>query len=267
MAPKHHFLPYEGGRLHVLEWPSSGPTIVCQHYMWTTADVWADLHGALGGRYRVLSVDAPGHGGSDPLDPEDPARTMRHVMDTLVDGPAYVVGASNGARRCTFFALRHPERVRKLVFTELPILAPPTARDEERQRMASLPPAMRSFDELFEAYRKHIYPKADRVLLRQFLERNCAPVDGLWRTRTTIDEIPELLSDVDLTPPAFRGLSMPVLIVYGENSRLCGHAGAELLQAQIADSRVIGLPGCGHIVHLNQPDRLHAAIGAFFEER
>jgi len=261
--PLHHFLRHDAGRLHVLEWPASGPTIVCQHYMWTTADVWSDLFDALGGRFRVLSIDAPGHGESDPLEPEDPAQTMLAVMDALVDGPAILVGASNGARRCSFFALRHPERVRRMIFTELPILAAANARDNERQRMGALPPALRSFEELYEAYRRYIYPRAEPTLLRQFLDRICSPVDGIWRTRMAIDEIPTLLADVELAPPAFRNLSMPVLLIYAQNSRLCGRAGADLLHAQIPDSRMVGLPDCGHIVHLNQPDRLHAAIGEF----
>lgn len=262
-SPLHHFLNHDGKRLHVLEWPSGGPTIVCQHYMWTTADVWSDLFDALGGRFRVLSIDAPGHGESDPLDPEDPARTMLGAMDALVDGPAILIGASNGARRCSFFAIRHPERVRRLIFTELPILAPTTARDNERRRMATLPPAPRSFDELYDAYRKLIYPKADPALLRLFLQRVCAPVDGVWRSRLSVEEIPTFLSDFELTPTAFARLPMPVLILYAQNSRLCGRAGAELLNRAIPNGRMVELPDCGHIVHLNQPDRLHAAIAAF----
>jgi pimeloyl-ACP methyl ester carboxylesterase len=263
MQPQHHFLRHPAGRLHVLEWPSDGPTIVCAHYMWATADVWADLFDALGGRYRVLSIDAPGHGESDPLDPEDPAQTTRSVFDALVPGRAILAGASNGARRCTFFALRHPERVSRLILAELPILAKPDSRDSERRRMALLPQAPHSFEELYAAYRERIFPKADPVLLRGFLQRICAPVDGIWRSRVSIDEISRELAEVELTPDAFAGLAMPVLLVYAQNSRLCGPDGASLLGRAIADSRVVALPDCGHIVHLNQPGLMHAAIAEF----
>jgi pimeloyl-ACP methyl ester carboxylesterase len=40
------------------------------------------------------------------------------------------------------------------------------------------------------------------------------------------------------------------------NSRLTTCALAKLTAVRMA-------PDCGHIVHLNQPDRLHAAIGDF----
>jgi pimeloyl-ACP methyl ester carboxylesterase len=265
MQPQHHFLRHAAGRLHVLEWPSSGPTIVCQHYMWSTADVWTDLFDALGGRFRVLSVDAPGHGESEPLDPEDPAETLLTVLDALVERAAVLVGASNGARRCCFFALRHPERVSRLVLSELPILAKGNARDSERERVSRLPAAPRSFGEIYDAYRKLIYPKADPTLLRSYLQRTLCEVDGVWRGRLGITEIPQLVVDAELTPDVLARLAMPVLVLYAENSRLCGRAGGEILQRAIPGSCLVALPDCGHVVHLNQPDRLHAAIAEFCE--
>ena len=268
MQPVHHFLPHERGRLHVLEWPcrgpDSGPTIVCQHYMWTSAEIWADLFGALGGRYRLLSIDAPGHGESDALDPEDRAQTLLSVMDPLVGDRAILVGASNGAFRSTAFALRHPGRVSRLVLVEPPVLAHGNSRDAERQRMSALPAAPQTFEDLFAAYRRHIYPRADPALLKLFLERTWNLRDGAWRARLSIDEIPGEINGFEMTTAApYTGLRMPVLVVYGQNSRLCGPAGAELLRNAIPQAAIVGLRECGHIVHLNHPERLYQAIGDF----
>jgi pimeloyl-ACP methyl ester carboxylesterase len=258
--PLHHYLPHDDGRLHVLEWPSNGPTIICQHYMWTTADVWADLFDALGGRFRVLSIDAPGHGESDPLGLEDRARVMLGVLDALVDGPAIFVGASNGAFRSTSFALMHPERVKRLILVEPPVLAKATSRDNERQRMSALPEAPKSLDELYSAYREFIYRFADPELLRTFLRRTWKSVDGVWKQRLSISELPEEANGIVFTPQVFGGLRMPVLVIGAQSSKLCGPEGAALLKAVIEDSSTECLPDCGHIVHINQPTRLHQAI-------
>ncbi|HXC39017.1 MAG TPA: alpha/beta hydrolase [Burkholderiales bacterium] len=263
MQPLHHYLGLADGRLHVLEWPSEGPTIVCQHYMWTAADVWADLFEALDGRFRVLSVDAPGHGESDHIDPEDRAETMLAVVNALAGGPAIFIGASNGGLRNTAFALRHPALVKRMVLVEPPILAKPDARDNERKRVALLPEAPRSFEELYSAYRKFIFPNADPALLETFLGRIWKEADGAWRQRLTISEIPGEINGFDLKPQTFARLDMPVLVVAGQNSRLCGPSGADSLRSTIRDCTAVVLPDCGHIVHVNQTPRLHQAIEDF----
>ena len=263
MQPLHHYLPLADGRLHVLEWPSEGPTIVCQHYMWTSADVWTDLFEALGGRFRVLSVDAPGHGESDPVDPEDRAETMLAVMNALAGEPAIFIGASNGSLRNTAFALRHPGLVKRMVMVEPPILAKPDARDNERKRVALLPEAPRNFEELYSAYQKFIFPNAAPDLLKTFLKRTWREADGAWRQRLTISEIPEEINGFELKPGTFARLDMPVLVVAGQNSRLCGPSGADTLCNAVRDGVSVVLPDCGHIVHVNQPARLHQAIGDF----
>ena len=47
-----HVLRWQGRRLHCLEWPAEGPTIVCLHNQWGTADIWADRNVTLLARIR-----------------------------------------------------------------------------------------------------------------------------------------------------------------------------------------------------------------------
>jgi pimeloyl-ACP methyl ester carboxylesterase len=103
-----------------------GEPIVLVHGFASTAQVnwvnpgWvATLRSA--GR-RVIALDNRGHGASSKLyDPADyhsarMAEDVRALLDHLGLGRADVMGYSMGARIAAFFALAHPDRLRRAVF-------------------------------------------------------------------------------------------------------------------------------------------------------
>jgi len=72
--------------------------------------------------HRVIAVDNRGHGRS--AKPHDPgqygapemAEDVRRLMDHLGIARADLMGFSMGARMCAFLAIRHPDRVRSVIF-------------------------------------------------------------------------------------------------------------------------------------------------------
>ncbi|MGH0033223.1 MAG: alpha/beta fold hydrolase [Myxococcota bacterium] len=57
-------------------------------------------------------------------------------------------------------------------------------------------------------------------------------------------------------------IACPVLVVRGGDSGLLTHEGAALLAREIPDGRVLEIPGTGHNVHLERPDRVAEALAA-----
>ena len=83
--------------------------------------------GARGGRPRVIAFDNRGHGQSEKLyEPERygapiMAEDARPLLDHLGIERADVIGYSMGARIAAFLVLKHPERVRSVIFGGLGI--------------------------------------------------------------------------------------------------------------------------------------------------
>ncbi len=101
-------------KLHADVW-GNGPNLVMLHGWGMNNAVWSELRPGLTSRYRVTCLELPGHGesGYDPL---------RYRLDDWVDAcldaaPPHArwVGWSLGGQVALRLAIRHPERVERLV--------------------------------------------------------------------------------------------------------------------------------------------------------
>lgn len=127
MNPKSSTLKVPGAKLYY-EVLGSGPLLLTIAGGPSDAGVFADLSRQLADRYTVIAYDPRGnsrsHFDSEPVEQQldvhgdDAAR----LIETLGDGPAYVLGNSGGAQIGLNLAARHPERVRVLVAHEPPCL-------------------------------------------------------------------------------------------------------------------------------------------------
>jgi pimeloyl-ACP methyl ester carboxylesterase len=106
----------------------SGPPVVLLHGGALSAAVWAPLFGALSG-YRLLAVDLPGHGLSDPLryrrgHVRQHARALiDDIFDALELDEAPVVGNSLGGMFALWHAASGAERISRLVAIGEPAVA------------------------------------------------------------------------------------------------------------------------------------------------
>ena len=70
-------------------------------------------------RYRVIALDTRGHGGSPrgeaPFTIAQFAEDLLSFMDSLHLSSAHILGFSDGGNIALCFALKHPERVRRLI--------------------------------------------------------------------------------------------------------------------------------------------------------
>jgi pimeloyl-ACP methyl ester carboxylesterase len=121
-----------GARVRLLS-HGSGPPLVLFHGVSLSAAAWAPLFAALSG-WRVLAVDLPGHGLSDP----DSYRSgqvrqrARELIDDTFDAlgldEAPVVGHSLGGMLALWYAAAGTERISRLVAIGEPAVALPGVR-------------------------------------------------------------------------------------------------------------------------------------------
>ncbi len=97
-----------------------GPPLVLMHGTTSRAEVWrrSGVVDALKSSYRLILIDARGHGESDKPDlpsaylPEPKANDVTAVLDQLDIGSAHFLGYSMGGRLGFDLCLIAPERLR-----------------------------------------------------------------------------------------------------------------------------------------------------------
>lgn len=117
-----HTIPSDGLTLAVEEF-GKGPPLVFAHGLTGNRHVTRAQLTPLAGRYRIIIYDQRGHNDSTPVTepalyaPARMAADMTAVLDALSIEKAIVGGESMGAATALLFALRHPQRVDKLLLT------------------------------------------------------------------------------------------------------------------------------------------------------
>ena len=119
------FVTVEGLQTYVLEaGPPEGPAVVLIHGLGGSTFSWRETIDPLADAgYHVIAFDLPGFGLTDkPLayDYGHPhqADFTAHLLDALDVSTATLVGHSMGGNIIAHLALRHPERVERLVFVD-----------------------------------------------------------------------------------------------------------------------------------------------------
>jgi 2-succinyl-6-hydroxy-2,4-cyclohexadiene-1-carboxylate synthase len=237
-----------------------------------SSEDWREVTSALGGRFRCLAVDLPGHGGAVGLPPEaytieGAARTVLDLLDAElgVERPA-VVGYSMGGRLALYLALRHPERCAGL-FVEsaspgLEDAAQRRARREDDEQRASVLETGDLDGFLASWYRQPLFAS---------LARREGMVEALIDTRRRNDprELARSLRGMGTgSQPSLwgelAGLRIPTLAVAGGlDERYVGIANR--MASSSPRVRVGVVPGAGHNVRLEAPEAYLASLQGFLQ--
>jgi pimeloyl-ACP methyl ester carboxylesterase len=209
--------------------------------------------------FSARRLNAPGYLLSDNLREETP--TCRDYADALADfvaalgiGAFDVVANSFGSRVAQGFAYHHPGRIGRAVFTGTSVAEGTAPHEHARSleaRARMIARGSYGFGERAAALLGSA-ATATTVALVQHTLRATNPVGFMQAARFTAS------GDA---PPIGAGLSMPLLMIQGEEDRVTPAAGnADLLARVLPQSRVVRLPGCGHLPEVEFPERVNALI-------
>lgn len=253
----------------------AGVPIVLLHGFTGSTRSWDEHLPALLDLADVIALDQLGHGRSDA--PAQPARyRVERVVDDLtalldaLDAPrAHVVGYSMGGRVALQLAVSRPERVASLV---LESASPGIASEAERAAR------VRSDDDLAELAERDglaafvdrwegvplfasqaSLPPETRARLREQRLAGSAPGlagslrgMGAGQTPCLVDRLSEL--------------ACPTLLLVGARDTRYVALG-RAMAAAIPRARLMEVADAGHTIHLEQPARFGALVGAFLAEQ
>ena len=261
----------DGIGLHVETYGEGPPILFSCGYSTTRENFRAQVEPLVAAGHRVLLWDYRGHGDSDA--PDDPdAYSFDLVLDDLgrvldwgaPKTPAVLAGFSFGGALSLHFALRHPERVRALVLIDTgPGFKNPDAQAgwlAQIERIATNleTRGIQSFVESRAAAtaigRRPELPAAQHAAraiakvsprgVANFGRRVSGPIPGC------IDELSQIAA--------------PALVVVGEEDEAYLRA-ADVMASRLPKAKKVVIPRAGHVVSIEEPEELNAAITEFLK--
>jgi len=242
-----------------------GPDLALVHGWGLGAGVWNGIVDVLANDSRVHVVSLPGYAGS-PDDRADFSATADALAAALPAGTC-CCGWSLGGMLALAAAARHPRHFSRLV------LVGSTARFlRDDGWPAAQPP------ELLDTFRHAIADDARTTLTRfvmlfnqgdtkaRAVARALTPLlaDGLPATATLLRGL-GWLAEADLRD-LLAGLTLPTLLLHGDQDPLMPFGAAEMLAARIPRARLERFAGCAHAPFISAPERFTDLLRSFCHE-
>ncbi len=261
------FFVDQGGRVHYRV-VGSGPPILFVHGFASSMVVWDGLVRTLGASRTCILVDLPGFGLSDKHErdysPEALADTLALLLRELgIAGPVDVVAHSWGSSVTLALALRHPERVGRIVLTSAWIYAQQLPLFFEWARIPGIGEALwgwfyteqpgYKFSGAFYDPDRFASPAVED-LIREAFRRPGAVRAALEAARGQRFEALER---------RYPTIVQPALLIWGREDQVSEIHFAERLNAELPNSVLQVLAQCGHMPMLEHPARYGALVHGF----
>ncbi len=267
------YVEVEGHRVRYVE-TGSGPPLVLVHGLGNSILTWRKNFAPLGRNFRVIGLDLPGHGLSDPprrrFDLSASALFLARFMDALGVESAHMAGSSMGGIIAVEMALRYPGRMRSLTLVDSVGLGKEIARF---LRLGSVPPLGEVFDRptydhAVKINRWLVYDPAriDDEAVRQWHEYKTRPGAAratlqflrvgvtLFGQRRRIMRLNEL-----------KDLRMPAMVLWGREDPLVPVAQAFAAKEAAPNLTLHVFEKCGHWPQVEHPEEFNEHLTAFVE--
>lgn len=263
------FVVVDGAKLHYQR-AGTGRPLLLLHGLVGSAKNWRCNISFLSRDSSVYAIDLFNMGESDRIPGLDAgleatADRLASYMDALGLTEADIAGHSHGGAVAMMFAARHPGRVRRLI-----LFAPANPFCDLGKQLISF------YQTRFGTWFARKLPFLPRMLKATALSRmygdprRVAPdaLDGYTQglhIPGTVDHVLQIVQrwfeDMGLLRSVLPGLTeKPTLLIWGDRDRAVGLTSARELHRTLPQSRLIVLPGVGHIAFEETPDVCNQAM-------
>lgn len=272
-----------GTRLHFVTAGASGPLLLLLHGFPEFWYSWRAQIPALARRFRVVAPDLRGYNLSDKpsggYDVASLVEDMRGLIAALGEREAHVVGHDWGGAIAWALAIRAPDAVRRLAILNAPhpgtflraLRSPGQLRRSAYIAFYQLRgPAERAIARDDYAQIRRMFRAADRGrawLADEDIERFVTALARPGALSAALEYYRRLAR-----PAAFRQTSplrviaAPTLVLWGELDTALGTGLLDGLDRWVRDLRIVRFPTAGHWLNQQEPERVNAALEAFFAE-
>ncbi|MCV7412525.1 alpha/beta fold hydrolase [Mycobacterium florentinum] len=262
-APSIAYRVINGLRVQYLDY-GMGPAVVLLHGMASSWQWWLENIPALAQQHRVIAVDLPGFGQSDPLPaPAEMATHARTVLDLLTElgiESATVTGHSMGGLVAIEMFKADPRRTSRLILVDsggVPM---------SERRLAVILVVLRLCSAILRrrfvrhalATRMWVRRIALRAALRDprvMSAQLAAMTMPTFGGPGSVDAIPAAARSVHATVP--ESITCPVLLVWGEHDVVVSPKSAYQMHDKLPDCELAVFSDSGHCPMVEFPDRFN----------
>jgi 3-oxoadipate enol-lactonase/4-carboxymuconolactone decarboxylase len=241
--------------------PVGAPVIAFSHSIGASLEMWEAQVAAFAGQYRCLRYDTRGQGRSEVIDRpthvDDLADDLAALLDALGIARANMVGLSLGGMTAQAFALRHQEKLDRLVLIATTAKMDPQFWQDRQAVVRREGYGSFIAGVLSPRWFTADFAKRSPGTITAFRER--FPKD--WRGYAVCCGVIETL---DLAE-RIAAIRAPTLIMVGAEDPATPLAMSEDLRNRIPDAEMIIIPKLTHLLVVERPDVVNPYIAAFLE--
>jgi len=273
--PDSLFIEVNDLSVHYKAQGSGEPVLVLLHGFGASSFSWQQVQSRLAQQRSVVAFDRPAFGlterpqewdGPSPYGTENQVALTTGLMDALGFEQAVLVGNSAGGTVAALTALEHPERVRALILVDAAIYT------------GGGTPAF-----LQPLFQTGWFDRVGLLLARQIQVRGRAFAESAWHDPSQLT--PEMWAGYtrplqaenwdralwELTkasrpqniPERLGELTLPVLVITGDDDRIVPTADSIRLANALPNARLVVIPNCGHVPQEECPQEFISAVEEF----
>jgi len=229
------------------------PPIILIHGAGSNHLIWpADIRRLPG--QRVLAADLPGHGKSSGISQQALSIYADQMVDFLAALGLYqavFIGHSMGGAIALDLAARHPEQVAGLgLIATGAYLGVDASFLETLSHPVMVPTALHQFQT--KAFGPHAAPTLIEQCMQAMKEVRSSVLYGDWRACAKFD-LREAVAKIEA----------PAWVIAGSEDRLTPIAYSHFLAERLPAARLQIIPGAGHMVLVEQPERVAQGLNQF----
>lgn len=255
-----HFATLDDSTLAYLERPGSGPAVMLVHGFSANKDTWLAMIPELPSDWRIIVPDLAGHGETESQANASflltqQAERLHQLRSQLGIEKMHLVGNSMGGAISLIYAATYPEQVATLTLMDSAGMTSPVPSEYMQALSKGENPLIATDEASFDYRWNFVMSKRPPLVwpLRPALIRQTLAREAINRAvfADMIATVP-LLEEQNFTQQLSK-VSMPVLILWGEEDRVLDKSAIGEFQRYLPHATTVVYSGIGHLPMLEAP--------------
>jgi esterase len=243
-----------------------GEPLIILHGLFGSADNWFSIAKELETDFTLYLVDQRNHGDSPQSEDwnyDVMAEDLKEFMEDQKIESAFLMGHSMGGKTAMNFAIRYPEKVRKLIVADIAPRFYPLHHQHILEGLNAIPidtlKSRKEADDILSGYIKI-------TGIRQFLLKSLGRGDnGGFEWKINLPVITKNIANVGEALESETTFDKPTLFMGGEKSDYIRKEDKEEIDLLFPNSHVIYIKEAGHWLHAEQPAAVVETVKAFLK--
>ena len=259
---KKKLIEIDGNNIRYLEEGNSAKTLLLLHGLGASAERWEGVIPLFAKKFKVIVPDLIGFGYSDKPMVDYTTDYFLGFISKFVKKVGIkemnIIGSSLGGQIAAEFIINHNVNVRKLVLVSPSGVMKHSTPALDAYISAALYPSTDSALNAFQVMSGR--KKIDEKIVSGFVERMQLPNAKMAFMSTLLG-----LNNSQVITEKLQLITIPTLIVWGENDSVIPIKYAQSFVSGITDCRFYKMIGCGHIPYVDDPKTFFQLVSNFLK--